>query len=191
MRDLDLAATVAAAAGARGLRARDDLEDPGWRFWELKDLNMHRVVGLLRQGGTIADPGSLGQEVRAAFARDLKRGWWRGLACGVVVDAGSVSWTPQDVVPLVDVRDSRRAVLQWIIVVSQGRRAVGVHTWLETFLSPVYRATLDAVRSSGGSVATAVRGEDGLLRFLTGVSELEGVSFPSFREPPTGQPPTS
>lgn len=181
----DLSPIVGAAAVRRGLRLRDDLNEPGWAYWELRNLNMHRVVGLLREHRTFADVRDLEGEIRAAIARDFRRAWWRGLACGVVAEVEPVAWAPEDLEALIDIRESRRGIIQWLVLAApDGRRAIGVHTWEQVFLSPVYREVLDALTASGYQVATAVKGKDGLLKFLTGVSEWKGVSFPEFRDRP-------
>jgi hypothetical protein len=56
--------------------------------------------------------------------------------------------------------------------------------WESVFLSPVYREVLAALTANGYQVATAVMGKGGLWKFLTGVSELQGVSFTESRDPP-------
>ena len=65
-----------------------------------------------------------------------------------------------------------------------GGGAVGAHTWMETFLSPVYRDMLQTLTTAGYQLATAVKGKDGLLKFLTGIAEMRGDAFPGFRDPP-------
>lgn len=181
----ELSAVLAGAAVRRGLRLRDDLREPGWSFWELRTLNMHRVVGLLEGNRTFADVADLEAEIRAAIARNFTRAWWRGLAYGVVVEVGPTAWGPGDLEPPIDIHENRTGVLQWLVLaVSGDHRAAGVHTWEQVFLSPVYRETVEALTANGYQVTTAVKGKDGLLRFLTGVSELQGVSFPEFRDRP-------
>jgi len=180
-----LSAVVGAAAAHRGLHARDDIHEAGWTFWELRNLNMHRVVGLIDEPRTFADVGDLEHEIRAAVARHFTRAWWRGLAFGVVARVEPTSWRPEDLEPVVDIRERRAAVLQWIVLVNpDGHSAVGVHTWEQVYLSPVYQETLTALTTSGYQVATAVKGKDGLLRFLTDLSEWRGVSFPEFHDRP-------
>lgn len=179
----DLIGVVATAAQGRRLQARDDLDEPGWRFWELRNLNMHRVVGLLKASRRFADPRELEAEIRGAIARNFRRAWWRGLAYGAVVELAPVSWSSDDLKPLVDIYENRKGVLQWVVLAEgDERRALGVHTWEATYLSPVYSAILAALAAAGWQVARAVKGKDGLLKFLTGVSALEGVSFPEFRD---------
>ncbi len=181
----DLSAVVGAAASRKGLRLRGDLHDEGWTFWELRNLNMHRVVGLLSDTTAAPDVPGLETEIRSAISRDFHRSWWRGLAYGVVARMASTSWTPDDLKAMVDSYENRKGVLQWVVVVDvEGDSAVAVHTWEQVYLSAVYRELLGALASAGYRVATAVKGKDGLLKFLTGVSDLEGVSFPEFHDHP-------
>jgi len=179
----DLTGVIAAAAEGRRLRARGDLHEPGWKFWELRNLNIHRVVGLLEGARHFGDPRELEAEIRGAIARNFKRAWWRGLAYGAVVELAPVSWNSGDLKPLVDIYENRKGVLQWVVLAEgDERRALGVHTWEEAYLSPVYRAVLATLGAAGWQMASAVKGKDGLLKFVTGVSTLEGVGFPEFRD---------
>ena len=74
----DWSSIIASAALQRGLRARDDLNEPGWKFWELRTLNMHRVAGLLREQRVFAGVHDLEAEIRGTLSRNFKRSWWRG-----------------------------------------------------------------------------------------------------------------
>ena len=182
---VDLAAILGASAERRRLLARADLREPGWSFWELRNLNMHRVIGLLRPElapGSVAD---LEAQVRGAVGRNFKRAWWRGLAFGIVVQVSPGAWTPADLEPMVDIRERHSGVLQWVLIAApDGRSAVGVHTWEQVYLSRVYRETVQALAAAGCQVATAVKGTDGLLTFLTSVSELRGVEIPEYHDQP-------
>ena len=181
----DLPSLVAAAAARRKLRLRGDLAEPGWSFWELRNLNMHRVVGLLQADRPFAAAQDLEREIRGAIARNFKRAWWRGLAYGAVIEAAASSWNPDDLKAMVDIYENSKGVLQWVILVAQDTRtAVAVHTWMESYLSPVYREVLDGLTAGGYRVTTAIKGKDGLLKFLTGVSVARGVAFPDFRDGP-------
>ncbi len=180
---LDLSSMIAAAVMRQGLKLRSDLKEPGWIFWELRTLNRHRAVGFLEDYRKFADGHDLEGEIRGAMSRNFKRSWWRGFAYGVVAELAAISWSSKDLEVLVDIYENSEGVLQWLVLVANdGRSAVGVHTWLEVYLSPVYRDVLQALAADGYRVTAAIRGKDGLWKFLTGVSEMEGVGFPEFRD---------
>ena len=180
-----LSTAIAAAATQKGLRLRSDLSDPGRTFWELRTLNRHRIVGLLRGEKTFADAHELEVEIRSAISHNFKRAWWRGLAYGAVVELEKFSWSPKDLEAMVDIYENSNGVLQWVVLVAaDSRSAVGVHTWMETYLSPVYRDVLQTLMTAGYQLATAAKGKDGLLKFLTGVAEMRGATFPGFHDDP-------
>lgn len=193
-----LAAFIAEPARQRGLQPRDDIREPGWTFWELRTLNRHRVVGLVTEYRQFKDSADLGAEIREVVSRHFKCAWWRGMAYGVVADMPTISLQPDDLKVLVDVRENSKGTLQWVIVAAgDAHAAVGVHTWMETYLSPVYRSILQALTAAGYRVATGVRQKDGLMRFLTAVADLDLAlhgfgprrAFPGFRadlQPPNG-----
>jgi hypothetical protein len=179
----DMSTIVAAAVAPLRLKPREDLDDPGWTFWELRNLNMHRVVGLLKDDRAFADVRDLERAIRGAIVRHFTRAWWRGLAYGVVAEVTLASWKPDDLEPVVDIYDNRKGVLQWIVLVDRHqRRAVGAHTWVGAYLSPVYQMVLGALASDGYAVARAVKGKNGIWKFLTEVGELQGAVFPEYRD---------
>ena len=178
----DLSSIVGAAAARRKLGLRHDLGETGWIFWELRTLNRHRAVGYWKDNRRLTDARVLESEIRDAMSHNFKRSWWRGFAYGVVRELDAITWSPDDLKWLVDIHENPKGVLQWVILIANDRRsATGVHTWMEVYLSPVYREILQALTTAGYDVATAVRGKDGLLKFLTGVSNISGTSFPDFR----------
>jgi hypothetical protein len=180
---LDLSSVIATAVARRGLKPRSDLNEIGWTFWELRTLNRHRAVGLLKEGRKFADVHDLGEEIRSSMSGTFKRSWWRGFAYGVVAELSVIPWSPTDLEPLVNLYESSKGVLQWAILVDlDNRTAIGVHTWLEVYLSPAYREILQALAANGYQVTRAVRGMDGLWTFLTDVSELKGVEFPEYHD---------
>ena len=178
----DFPAIIGAAALARGLRGRDDLAKPPWTFWEFRNFNRQCAVGFLDKTGTW-DADGLNREIRDTVIRNLKPSWWRGLGYGTVVKLTADSLNPAELNGFVDAYNNIRGVSQWVIFADASRlRATGIHTWMQVYLTPVYRNILDSLTSRGFQVTTAVRGKDGLLKFLTGVSAVEGVNFPEYRE---------
>ena len=188
----DLSSIIADAATQRKLQPRNDLDEVGWTFWELRTLNIHRVVGSLREHRPFADAHDLEGEIRSAVARNFKRSWWRGMAYGVVAEAAATSLSPDDLKLLVDIRENADGTLQWVILVADNSRAaVGVHMWMEGYLSPVYRSILQALTGLGYHVATTIQGKDGLMKSLTAGADLkvaldsfgaQRIAFPEFRD---------
>lgn len=186
----ELASIVAAAVQPKNMRARTDLGEPGWTFWERRTLNLHRVVGLLRADRPFTDPRALDAELRGVLSRDFKRAWWRGIAYGVVANVDARAFTPDDLKILVDAYENDKGTMQWVILVAGDARAMtGVHTWIEGFLSPVYRAALHALQARGYHVSSVRKEQDGLMRVLTAVADGRARAFtgrdafPAFRDP--------
>jgi hypothetical protein len=189
-----LPSIIASAAIQRKLRPRNDLGEVGWTFWELRTLNMHRVVGYLNEHRQPTDAHNFEAEIRGIVSRNFKCSWWRGMAYGVVAEVAAISLSPDDLKILVDVRENPKGTLQWVILVaSHARVAIGVHTWMEGYLSPVYRGTLQALSEAGFQVSSAKREKDGLMKFLTGVADLNAAlrslgtrreAFPEFHDHP-------
>jgi hypothetical protein len=190
----DLTSIIASACSERDLRPRNDLGEPGWLFWELRTLNRHRVVGLLKEYRQFADARDLDSTIRGAVSRNFKCSWWRGMAYGIVADVAAISLRPDDLKILVDVRENSKGTLQWVILVAGiARAAIGVHTWMEAYLSPVYRGTLEALSQAGYQIARARKEKDGLMKFLTGVADVNAAlrslgtrteAFPEFHDRP-------
>ena len=181
----ELSSMIETAVARRGLKPRGDINEPGWTFWELRTLNRHRAVGLLKDYRKFADAHDLEGEIRSAMARNFKRSWWRGFAYGVVAELSVIPWSRRDLEPLVNLYESSKGVLQWAILVDlDNRTAIGVHTWLEVYLSPAYREILQALAADGYHVTRAIREKDGLWKLLTGISEIKGVDFPEYRDRP-------
>lgn len=185
-----LAAFIAEPARQLGLRPRDDIREPGWTFWELRTLNRHRVVGLVTEHRVFKDAPDLGTEIREVVSRHFRVAWWRGMAYGVAADVPTIGLKAQDLTALVDVRDNSRGTLQWVVLAAgDAHAAVGVHTWIEGYLSPVYQSILQRLTVAGYRVATAVRQKDGLMRFLAAAADVDLAlhgfgprrAFPAFR----------
>ena len=190
----DWPSVVASAATRRALRPRADLDEPGWRFWELRSLNMHRVVGLMHEYRHFADAHDFQSSLRGAVSRNFKCSWWRGMGFGVVAEVTVNALGADDLKRLVDGRENPKGTLQWVVLVANDTHsALSVHTWMEAYLSPVYRDILQALSTAGYKVASARKEKDGLMKFLAGVADWETALanfgarrqlFPEFRDDP-------
>ena len=94
----DLASIVTTAVTAPKLRLRTDVRERGWTFWELRTLNMHRVVGLLREDRPLSDAHALETSIRGAVSRHFKRSWWRGMGFGVVAQVATLPLKADDLI---------------------------------------------------------------------------------------------
>ena len=190
----DLPSIIRSTAVPRKLRPRNDLREPGWSFWELRTFNMHRVVGLLHEYRQFAGARDFEAAIRGVVARHFKPSWWRGMAFGVVAEVTVSSLGAGDLKLLVDGRENAKGTLQWVVLVaSEMHVAIGVHTWMEVFLSPVYRDTIRALGTAGYRVSSVRKEKDGLMKFLTGAADLEVAigslgtrrqAFPEFHDDP-------
>lgn len=189
----EVLAAISQATQRPGMHPRSDIGEPNWRFWELRNINIHRVVGLATEYRQFTGASDLEQEIRAVLQRNFKRAWWRGIAYGVVMELSAISLGADDLKTLVDIRENAKGDLQWVVLVSSDvRTALGVHTWIEGFLSPIYRDVLQALSAGGYHVASIKREKDGLLKFLTAVADVDvaiqslgtrKTLFPDFHEP--------
>lgn len=168
----NLAAIVAAAVTPRDMQARLDVQEPGWTFWERRTLNLHQVVGLSRSAPSYPNVRCLDAALRGTFSRNVRRAWWRGIGYGAVVNAGALRAATNDLKVLVDAREKSRGTMQWVVLVSaDGQTVTGVHTWIEGFLSPVYRTILAALAGQGCHVSSVMKGKDGLMRVFTALAD--------------------
>jgi len=172
MTETDLPDWVA-AAGIDGLNECRRVTEPHWRFWEYRTLNRHRVVAHWSARRGFANLDELGRSVRQMISAHFKAAWWRGLAFGAVVDVVSLNMKGAELEKLVDVRDNAQGTFQWVVVRSSlDPVALGVHTWMEGFLSPAYRSILRGLADSGYRVASVRREKTGATKVLFDLADL-------------------
>jgi hypothetical protein len=106
------------------------------------------------------------------------------------VNVGALTLTPDDLKILVDEYENNKGTMQWVILLTgDAPKATGVHTWVEGFLSPVYRAVLQALSDSGYQIESVMKEKNGLMRFLTAVADARTraysghAAFQEFRDP--------
>jgi hypothetical protein len=185
-----LPSLISSAAAPKGMHLRQDVAEPGWMFWERRTVNLHRVVGFAKLDHGLADARALDAALRGTLARNFKRAWWRGIAYGVVANIGAHTVAPDDLTILVDAVENSKGTMQWVILLADGtRQASGVHTWVEGFLSPVYRNLLGMLAEQGYRISSAMKEKTGLLKVLTAVADGESRAltgqnaFTTFRDP--------
>jgi hypothetical protein len=160
------------------LQPRPDIREADWHFWEKRNLNVHRVVALCTYGSSSAR--DIEVQTRETLGLHVRCAWWRGLGFGVVTEVRDVTAFPDDFQQLVDGRANAKGTWQWLILVSRTRRmAWGLHTWVEGFLSGIYRDLLRRLQEQGYAIASVRKEKDGLMKVLTA---MKPRAFPDFDE---------
>ncbi len=155
-----------------------------YHLWERKTWNLHRGVIYLECAGS-SSAEDIHQSVRGVVASefDLKWEWLRGFAFGACV---RMSGIPADLHLLencIDVRNRSRGVFQWLVFFSdEPAVAVGIHTWIEGYLSPVYHSIVGILRDAEIPCETFVRDQGAFFRFAQNAAALKGVKFPEFED---------
>jgi hypothetical protein len=163
------------------LKPREDILGTEWRLWEHKTLNLHRAV--LHWQATDRTPGlpRMSELVREQAESRFRIAWWRGFAFGALIEAEAVPPDLPAAEDCIDTRANAKGTWQWLIYAcATAQVAVGVHTWTEGFLSPVYRGLLDCYRSAGYEVGSFRKEKDRLMKFLTAAAKLKGYRFQEF-----------
>ena len=162
------------------LRLRSDSSEE-WLLWEYKTLNMHRGVLHWAPAQPNIEWSELADCIRKKVNASFKQSWWRGFALGAVVE---VIENPMDVgfvESCVDTRANSKGTWQWLILVCPAEKtAIGMHTWVEGYLSSSYRAILADYESKGYFTGSFKKEKDKLMKFLATVAQLKGVKFPEF-----------
>lgn len=159
-------------AAAGRLRRNSTLDNADFTWWEQKTLNMHRAV-VLWTPRNLDSIDRLREAVRDEQRRRAPSSWWRGMGFGAVVAVPSLTLSPDELALLIDVRKNGTGTWQSaVLAATEARAAVGVHTWAEGYLTPVYRALLGGLEKAGYAVCRTKREKDGLMRVLTGAANL-------------------
>ncbi len=156
------------------LRPREPSPGAGWRVWEHKTLNIHR--GLLHwQPGEAVPFRAMAVRIRQQAEALFRVSWWRGFGFGAVLEVPSVPPDLPSIEAAVDGRENPKGTWQWTVLACEPARiAVGVHTWAEGYLTPVYRAVLDGYASRGFEAKPFKKEMDKLLQFLMPLARLRG-----------------
>ena len=145
---------------------------PHWRLWQHKTLNIHRGVMHWDATGRSCQLSEVRLQVREVVRECFRPSWWRGFGFGVVVSLSQLDESFQDVAQLVDVRNQRRGVWQWVVLhLPAVQIATGICTWTEGYLAPVYRDLLLALQKSGFECHSHQRDMDALLKTLRDIHE--------------------
>ena len=155
-----------------------------WVPWEHKTWNMHRGVILWKPKSRIESASEIISQVRDQTRSIYKMSWWKGFAFGAIV---ILPEPPNDLEKLeeaIDIYNRPKGVWQWVILVTEDpHAALGIHTWIEGYLSLTCRDVMAHYERLGIKVGLFKKKKSGLMNFLTFVSSLKGHKFDEFRDP--------
>ena len=155
-----------------------------YALWEIRRLQLHRGVVYLRSE-TPSSASEIHERLRSIVADEfnLRWTWLRGFGFGAVIHTKSL---PSDLHLLencIDRRNRLCGVFQWVVFVSdEPAVAFGIHTWMEGYLSGIYRALLATVRAREIPCEAFVRDKGAFFAYAQRIVRLKGVSLAEFRE---------
>jgi hypothetical protein len=150
---------------------------PSWQLWQYKSLNMHRGVIHWDATSITCTLTEIRDQIRTVVRDRFRPSWWRGFGFGVIVSLNHVDESFKGVADLVDVRNNGKGTWQWIVLhFPASQAALGVCTWTEGFLAPVYRDLLSALRNSGFTCESYQKDMDALMKGLTAIQRKLSVA---------------
>ncbi len=162
------------------LRLREPVAGPEWQIWEHKTFNIHRGVLRWRPQDPLTF-GKMSQAVLEQVKTSFRVSWWRGFGFGVLIEVPAL---PEDLAAIdatIGTRANSKGTWQWTVLACPTlETAVGVHTWAEGYLAPLYRALIGHFESLRFEVGSFKKDKGALLQFLTGVARLKGLKIAEF-----------
>lgn len=162
------------------LRPREISGDDQWQVWEHKTLNIHRGVLVWRPQQALSwheMSEAISQQAQVAYK--VRR--WRGFGFGVIVESPTI---PEDIATIdeaIHTQAQSRGTWQWCILVCPPvQTAIGIHTWMRGYLTPVYQELLLHYQTQGFEIGSCKKEKDRLLQFITTIARLKGVRFAEF-----------
>jgi hypothetical protein len=144
----------------------------GWRLWQYKSLNRHRGVIHWDATNLRCTLPDISARVREVVRDHFRPAWWRGFGFGAIVSLNHFDASFEQLPSLIDTINNRRGVWQWIVLhFPAAQSAVGVHTWTQGFLAPVYADLISVLENQGVLCATHNREVHPLIRTLTAIHE--------------------
>ena len=154
----------------------------GERLLEYKTLNRHAAIYWLTidlvNSSSALSPG----QIRNRVTEITKPNMFRGLAFGVIISAADLPENVDDFFEAIDVRQKERSVWQWTIFrIEEPKIVIGLHTWMQVWLSSVYESYLNNLQSVGFPVERFTRKKGKLMKILTALQPH--YEFPEHKAP--------
>jgi hypothetical protein len=154
----------------------------GERLLEYKTLNRHAAIYWPTidpvNSSSVLFPG----QIRNRVNEITKPNMFRGLAFGVIISAANLPENVDDFFEAIDIRQKERSVWQWTIFrIEEPRIVIGLHTWMQVWLSSAYENCLNDLQSEGFSVERFTRKKGKLMKILTALQPH--YEFPEHKAP--------
>lgn len=145
-------------------------------LWRRKTLNIYR--GVIETSCSTNDPATVSEKIRTLVKEEFDPGSFIPFAFGTVLHFESEAPPSEIMASFIDTRARSEGTWQWLVVTNgTTKRAYGVHTWMEGYLTPVYLQILKDLENSGYACSNSAREPERLFRFMYGENSL----FAKFR----------
>ena len=158
------------------LKPKPSAVESNWRFWEKKNLNIHRGIIEWFVDHEFSSIDELAMQIRTQVKSEFKPGWLRGFGFGTVLHVKTVSEDFVQICNYIDRRNRRKGVWQWAIVqFDDDKVAMGIHTWLHGYLRPVFDSIIERLTEEGYECKKADADVD---KLLAAISKLHALCSP-------------
>src|SRR4051812_32847858 len=89
---------------------------PSLQLWQYKSLNQHRGVIHLDATSSHRTVAQIREQVRDVVRDHFRPSWWRGFGFGAVISLDQWDESFEDAPDLVDGRNNRIGVWQWVVL---------------------------------------------------------------------------
>ncbi len=145
----------------------------GLNVYQAKSFNRHSaVIQESARAESFSSERYVSTTRKKALAR-CKPNWLRGLALGTVLEIDRLPTNVELISDAIDTRQKGRVVWQWsVIAVRDQRLVLGLHTWMQVYLTPVYGDLLFQFAEEGFTIERFKKEKDRLMALLIKLSEV-------------------
>ena len=146
-------------------------ENPHRDLWVYKTWDRHCAILRTVNNCPHFDPVDYSITARKRIVELTRPNFFRGLAFGTILELEEMAPNVTQLVDAIDTRQRSRSVWQWIVILFPREQiALGIHTWMQVFLTPFQRAILDALRQADWEVREFKKEKDAVMKFLQATS---------------------
>jgi hypothetical protein len=130
-------------------------------LWRKKTANIFR--GVIEIPCPSMDAASISDEIRLLVKKEFEPDFFVPFAFGTVLHCQTGAPSIAEMAALIDTKSRSEGTWQWLIVTDHdSRRAYGVHTWMQGYLTPVYQQLLKQLEQENYQCSSMAREPDKL-----------------------------